>query len=240
MPGLGWMLTRDLWLEIRTRWPKAFWDDWLRDPEQRKGRACLRPEISRTITFGEKGVSSGQYFKLHLSKIQLNTQLVKFSELELGYLDKVVYDHNFLIAVYQRSILVGEINDIPKASPNTYRLIWTDLKQFALLAKKLQLMEDSKAGVPRGGYLGIVTAMYLDTRIFLAPPSPITNYVPAPEPPPTTARPFPKNFTAARARPVVPPAPPRGVGRGAPPVPVSGLRAQRPPAFLDVREVRPG
>lgn len=34
-----------------------FWDDWLRADEQRKGRACIRPEISRTHTFGEKGVS---------------------------------------------------------------------------------------------------------------------------------------------------------------------------------------
>lgn len=35
----------------------SFWDDWIRQPEQRKNRACIRPEVSRTKTFGKKGVS---------------------------------------------------------------------------------------------------------------------------------------------------------------------------------------
>ena len=56
-PGLGWMLTKSLWLELYTKWPRAYWDDWIRDPMQRKGRACIRPELSRTRTFGKTGVS---------------------------------------------------------------------------------------------------------------------------------------------------------------------------------------
>jgi alpha-1,3-mannosyl-glycoprotein beta-1,2-N-acetylglucosaminyltransferase len=53
------MLTRDFWLEIRDKWPKAFWDDWLRRPEIRKDRACIRPEVSRTAMSynGKVGVS---------------------------------------------------------------------------------------------------------------------------------------------------------------------------------------
>jgi len=58
-PGLGWMMNRDVWLEIKNDWPKAFWDDWIRQPAQRKERACIRPEISRTKTFGKIGVSNG-------------------------------------------------------------------------------------------------------------------------------------------------------------------------------------
>lgn len=34
-----------------------FWDDWIRQPEQRKERACIRPELPRTRTFGKIGVS---------------------------------------------------------------------------------------------------------------------------------------------------------------------------------------
>lgn len=56
-PGLGWMLTRELWDELGPKWPRSYWDDWVRAPEQRSGRACIRPEISRTRTFGKKGVS---------------------------------------------------------------------------------------------------------------------------------------------------------------------------------------
>src|SRR6218665_3042758 len=34
-----------------------FWDDWMRHPDQRRDRTCIRPEISRTSTFGRQGVS---------------------------------------------------------------------------------------------------------------------------------------------------------------------------------------
>ena len=62
-------MTRDLWNELGPKWPDAYWDDWLRDPAQRKGRACLRPEVSRTHNFGAKGVSHGQYVVFSLSNI---------------------------------------------------------------------------------------------------------------------------------------------------------------------------
>lgn len=39
------------------KWPHAFWDDWIRDPDQRLGRTCIRPELSRSRTFGKIGVS---------------------------------------------------------------------------------------------------------------------------------------------------------------------------------------
>ncbi len=42
------MLRRPVWEELSVKWPAAFWDDWLRKPEQRLDRACIRPEISRT------------------------------------------------------------------------------------------------------------------------------------------------------------------------------------------------
>lgn len=62
--GLGWMLTSQLWEELKVKWPETFWDDWMRDSVQRQGRACIRPEISRTgISLrGKKGVSKYMLF----------------------------------------------------------------------------------------------------------------------------------------------------------------------------------
>jgi alpha-1,3-mannosyl-glycoprotein beta-1,2-N-acetylglucosaminyltransferase len=68
-----------------------YWDDWVREPEQRKGRVCIRPEISRTYTFGEVGVSIGQFWREYLSSIKLNDQLVPWSSKDLDYLMKVHY-----------------------------------------------------------------------------------------------------------------------------------------------------
>ena len=63
-PGLGWMMTRDFWGEVGPKWPKGYWDDWLREPVNRRGRGCLRPDVSRSYTFGEHGSSGGQFFKV--------------------------------------------------------------------------------------------------------------------------------------------------------------------------------
>lgn len=52
-PGLGWMLARSTWDELSPKWPKAYWDDWLRLKENHKGRQFIRPEVCRTYNFGE-------------------------------------------------------------------------------------------------------------------------------------------------------------------------------------------
>nr|VZI36388.1 unnamed protein product [Spirometra erinaceieuropaei] len=94
-PGLGWMLTKRLWEELRDKWPPAYWDEFLRTPEVRKNRSCIRPEISRTITFGSTGVSGGQFFNTHLRFIELNQQHVDFSNSNLSYLLPHIYNPNF-------------------------------------------------------------------------------------------------------------------------------------------------
>eukprot|EP00434_Breviolum_minutum_P041988 symbB.v1.2.037358.t1/scaffold5495.1/size26502/3 len=62
-PGLGWMLLSSFWNELKGKWPSQYWDDFVRRADNRLERHCLRPEVSRTHTFGEKGVSQGQYYK---------------------------------------------------------------------------------------------------------------------------------------------------------------------------------
>eukprot|EP00427_Karlodinium_veneficum_P067757 CAMPEP_0169321694 /NCGR_PEP_ID=MMETSP1017-20121227/9031_1 /TAXON_ID=342587 /ORGANISM="Karlodinium micrum, Strain CCMP2283" /LENGTH=148 /DNA_ID=CAMNT_0009416203 /DNA_START=123 /DNA_END=567 /DNA_ORIENTATION=+ len=77
-PGLGWMMERSLWDEVRDRWAVAFLGRVHEKADVRKDRHCIRPEISRSFTFGEEGTSSGQFFKSHLSKIKLNDELVEW------------------------------------------------------------------------------------------------------------------------------------------------------------------
>lgn len=86
-PGLGWMLHRNIWAELESKWPRGYWDDWLREPAQRKGRHIIRPEICRTFHYGSHGVSNAQY-STYLNKIQLNKQYTKFLDLDLSYLER--------------------------------------------------------------------------------------------------------------------------------------------------------
>merc|ERR1711976_978144 len=107
--GLGWMLTKELWSEIGPKWPKSYWDDWMRNPAQRKGRACIRPEIPRTKTFGKVGVSNGLFFDKHLKFIELNANPVDFVRLDLSYLLKQNYDKN-QVQVLNKSPVVSMLD----------------------------------------------------------------------------------------------------------------------------------
>ncbi len=49
----------------------------------------MRPEVSRTKTFGAKGVSGGQWWKQHLQYILLNQNPVDFSAKNLSYVTEV-------------------------------------------------------------------------------------------------------------------------------------------------------
>jgi len=173
-PGLGWMLTRNLWQdELSVKWPAAFWDDWLRAPEQRQGRSCIRPEISRTRTFGKKGVSHGQFYEKHLKFIILNSENVDWLSTPLGYLTKDVYDGTFLQEVYSLP-LASSARDY-RGHGAAVRVQYSTSAQFKLAAKHLGLMEDFKSGVPRTGYHGVVSCYRQGVRVYIAPDRTVWN-----------------------------------------------------------------
>jgi alpha-1,3-mannosyl-glycoprotein beta-1,2-N-acetylglucosaminyltransferase len=173
-PGLGWLLTRRLWAELEGKWPdeKGFWDDWLREPPQRSRRASIRPEVSRTFTFGKAGgASGGQFYSKYLGKIALSAATVSWGRVDLSYLLRDNYEARFqkwlaeatpvgIERAMQRPA-AGETGDI--------RVAYRDHKALVALCKRLGLMEDLKAGVPRTAYHGVVLITIHGRRVFLAP-----------------------------------------------------------------------
>ncbi|XP_060073454.1 alpha-1,3-mannosyl-glycoprotein 2-beta-N-acetylglucosaminyltransferase-like [Ylistrum balloti] len=169
-PGLGWMMERKTWLEIGPKWPITFWDDWMRHQDQRKDRVCIRPEICRTSTFGKKGVSKGLYFEKHLKHIKLNDQFVAFTKKNLSYLMKENYDPWFKRLVYDTpEVTVAEVMSGSKKHLKALRVTYTTKEQFKATAKKLGIMDDFKAGVPRVAYRGVVSFVHHGQRIYFAP-----------------------------------------------------------------------
>ncbi|KAF7403512.1 hypothetical protein HZH68_006306 [Vespula germanica] len=169
-PGLGWMLTRQLWQELAPKWPKSYWDDWIRQPEQRKNRACIRPEISRTRTFGKIGVSNGLFFEKHLKFIKLNEKSVPFTKMNLTYLLKDNYDVSFMNEVYHSTVITySELKSGHIIIPGPVRILYYTRLSYKNTAKMLGLMDDFKSGVPRTGYRGVVTFFYNGRRVHLAP-----------------------------------------------------------------------
>ncbi|CAI5465297.1 unnamed protein product, partial [Closterium sp. Yama58-4] len=163
-PGLGWMLRRELWAELKPKWARAYWDDWLRLPEQRKGRQTIRPEVCRTYNFGEHGSSMGQYFSQYLAPIKLNTEPINWAQKDLSYLLDVSYP-SYMLSQLRSARL------IPRAAVNTevvtpselgYDVMveYRDESSFAELAGELGVFQEWKAGVPRTAYSGVVVFRY--------------------------------------------------------------------------------
>ncbi|XP_071763251.1 alpha-1,3-mannosyl-glycoprotein 2-beta-N-acetylglucosaminyltransferase a [Centroberyx gerrardi] len=178
-PGLGWMLLRELWEELEPKWPASFWDDWMRQPEQRCGRACIRPEISRTLTFGRRGVSLGQFYDKYLRYIKLNSEFVPFTKLDLSYLKEETYREKFEKEVYSAPVVTyEEVKQGQLSGAGPFRLQYSSKDSFKVMAKNLGIMDDLKSGVPRSGYRGVVSFISRGRRVYLAPPPGWTHYDP--------------------------------------------------------------
>lgn len=168
-PGLGWMLTRELWNELKLKWPLGFWDDWMRSPEQRKNRACIRPEISRSKTFGRVGVSQGQFYDQYLKFIKLNSEFYPFTKTDLRYLLKANYDEKYIREVKKKPIVTAGAVLSESIQDDAVRIQYSSNSEIESLTRQFELMTDLKAGVPRTAYKGIISFVRKNKRIYLTP-----------------------------------------------------------------------
>ena len=65
------LLSRSLYKnELESKWPGnrvySHWDIWMRRNENRKGRECIIPDISRTYHFGANGLNINKYYQKKL------------------------------------------------------------------------------------------------------------------------------------------------------------------------------
>ncbi|KAL7673736.1 hypothetical protein ACOME3_000020, partial [Neoechinorhynchus agilis] len=133
----------------------------IREPSQRKGRLCIRPEISRTAANPKesaKGASNGEFFYEYISKVQpLNEKVAKqvdWKAYNLSYLSN--YEEN-LRKIIAQCTKIDSIDDLHrKKAIACVRLYYTDQLQLVSYLRELALMSDLKAGVPRTAFKGIV------------------------------------------------------------------------------------
>ncbi len=180
-PGLGWMMTQRLYKELIPKWPKAYWDDWLREPLQRRARHSIHPEISRTLHFGKNGVSGSQFQEAYMDTMRLNGDYIHFSKMDLKYLEKDDWDHAYIQRVHDATLVTAEefdvlvpnnkrapSLDIP-SSPQEYRVEYIGNLGFEKIAHWAGVMDNIKANVPRTAYKGIVSLWVGDVRLHLVP-----------------------------------------------------------------------
>ena len=170
-PGLGWMMHRKLWKELRPRWPPIFWDDWMRLPFIRKGRSCIYPEVNRVFTFGKKGSSNGQFFNEYLSKIHLNDQIVNWKDFGWESMMEPMYG-NRIGEILNATVLatVESFDQLVASGVRNVMLVYDGYqKSFKHYAKRFGLMQDFREGIPRGSYHGAVGFWHNSTRVWVVP-----------------------------------------------------------------------
>uniref|UniRef100_A0A183C1Y3 Alpha-1,3-mannosyl-glycoprotein 2-beta-N-acetylglucosaminyltransferase n=2 Tax=Globodera pallida TaxID=36090 RepID=A0A183C1Y3_GLOPA len=168
-PGLGWMLAAETWRELAEKWPDAYWDDWLRRPDIRKNRVCIRPEQSRTLhnlQVAGKG-SSGALFKGFLSSIRLPEKRIDFGQMNVAFLRKSAFDRwlsaelSSSIEIPLQIVLQNSIGNLSillesKERKKSLSVIYKDPREFRQLSKKFNLMADIRSGMARTAYYGVV------------------------------------------------------------------------------------
>lgn len=171
-PGLGWMLSKSIWDELSPKWPKAYWDDWVRLKEVHKDRQFIRPEICRTYNFGEHGSSMGQFFKQYLEPIKLNDVHVDWKSMDLTYLMEDKYLSYFAKIVSDAKPAYG-VDAVLKAFniDGDVRIQYRDQADFERIARQFGIFEEWKDGIPRTAYKGVVVFRHqTHRRIFLLGP----------------------------------------------------------------------
>lgn len=186
-PGLGWLMPSRVWVELAPKWPKAYWDDWLREPKNRLGRHILRPEVCRTLHYGIKGVSNAQYQSNWMTDTRLNARPVDFTKLDLSYLRADKWDAYYIEGHVKTAQLSTpdmldqkRIRDKVSNSPDgdgggsvvpvhEYRVEYEGNAGFEQVARWAKAMDNIKANVPRTAYKGVVTIWFGDAKLHLVP-----------------------------------------------------------------------
>lgn len=169
-PGLGWMLLRGFWNEVKSKWPEAYWDDFLRHSDVRRSRQCIRPEVSRTHTFGEKGTSRSQFYHQHLKVNTLNKDRVDWASADLDYVATSLNFDRYLSAQILSAELIslGELKKMGQDARKYPRLaIFCNDHDYLACARFFSLMEDQKDGVRRGAYRGVIPLSWNGIRAFV-------------------------------------------------------------------------
>eukprot|EP00514_Thraustochytrium_sp_LLF1b_P008924 CAMPEP_0184547052 /NCGR_PEP_ID=MMETSP0199_2-20130426/5331_1 /TAXON_ID=1112570 /ORGANISM="Thraustochytrium sp., Strain LLF1b" /LENGTH=916 /DNA_ID=CAMNT_0026941501 /DNA_START=18 /DNA_END=2768 /DNA_ORIENTATION=+ len=168
-PGLGWLLLRDIWEEIKTKWPSGGWDWYMRDPSVSKHREVVYPEVNRVYHAG----SVGSYMSLPVHHAYFETIVMNKDESfhwPAGRPASVMLDtyNSNLLRLVQSGIHIKrgvELLPGPHDIAGIAKIVWyvynpmpANEHQFKPLAKELniwhQVLRSSHEGINQLYYKG--------------------------------------------------------------------------------------
>ena len=137
--------------------------------------------MSRTLTFGENGVSQSQFFSEFLATVKLNDQAVDWAGEDLAYLQPAVWAAAFKGALAAARVAggldeflaaaCGEGAAAGASASQGVKYAYGSLQDYPAVAHRFGYIDDAKAGVPRTAYGGVVTFVHQGCRKFAVPGS---------------------------------------------------------------------
>ena len=162
-PGQGWSITRAVWEGLESIWPEAFWDEWMRNPEVRKGRHCLRPELNRVRNFGRSGTGSSEFFDNYIAPLRWQDEVVA-SEV-VSELSQDRYESRLWSWVEKADLL----NHPDELGDRDGVVVYGDNEEFRRLADHLGIIPKCHESGPRAAFKGVVILRVRDVQLFLVP-----------------------------------------------------------------------
>ncbi|PWA31586.1 hypothetical protein CCH79_00020030 [Gambusia affinis] len=146
MPGLGWVLKKSIYKdELEPKWPTPEklwdWDMWMRMPEQRKGRECIIPDVSRSYHFGIIGLNMNGYFhEVYFKKHKFNT----IPNVQLRNVERCVQQPGAVFWISVDSLTVFPVSLLPSLRKDAYEVeIQKLLREAEMLDHSRNPCEDS-------------------------------------------------------------------------------------------------
>lgn len=151
-PGLGWMITQKVWIEISSKWPTDAWDYFMNTDIIRKDRDCIAPELPRNRNIGKKGTTmSGSFYTNYLAKISWNEGgPANFGDLQYLSLADFTRDRRELV---EQATVIGRWPDEQHKWMQCWNsnevgvwLITVGRRNYKLLLKRLKLLDSWRTG----------------------------------------------------------------------------------------------
>ena len=161
-PGLGWMVPKHVWAELRDTWPEApttGWDHWMRLSSTSKGRECVAPEINRSRHASKRGtnvVDNKPFERFTFER----TGVRSFGD--LTYMLKETHDPALAATVKSAARVawpnawgggksfesaVGWVNSLPRSPP---QLLIYQREEYKTIAKALGLWGENQRATHNG------------------------------------------------------------------------------------------
>lgn len=116
------------------------------------------------------------FYSRYLRPIRLNDEDIDWTKLDLSYLMPGPYETMFN-ATLAKARLVTSVDEAKRATGDV-KLLYSDQKQYERITGLLRMLKEWKDGIPRGAYHMVVTIMYKNARIFIAPAPDFKHAVP--------------------------------------------------------------